>query len=365
MCGRDRPEWRTSPPRVPAAGRLTQSTSWSPADVVRWCVEPVGDPRRVARDLAASTTSRDRSRRRTGCRASGTSHCTKNGQLRIGLQTVDPDLPPPSARPRPVDAGCPRTALRPRRFSTWRDVVDLRRPSRASRRRTLIGRVRPDRTAALSDAGWSSTSTTSRYWRSVSGRIMLVVPKRGCTPPSMNFSPRSSDSRSVVAVSPSGPTAYERWSSRMRLILSARPVAQSAGWHLPASESAGWSVRGRRAARCALQCSARTSYAGWPISSTSSGPYDSKTGPRAVVRVGVARAVPVEVVAAGTPPASVVLGDGDLGVRRAVRELDLAVEPPDRQLPAHVGLGLEGMAGHCAEPNRARNIPRRRGTRAG
>ena len=62
-----------------------------------------------------------------------------------------------------------------------------------------------------------------------------------------------------------------------------------------------------------------------------------------VVRLGVARAVPVEVVPAGAPAAPVVLHDRDLGVRRAVLPLDGAEGPPDRQLPAHVGLGLQGV----------------------
>src|SRR6478752_9240237 len=56
------------------------------------------------------------------------------------------------------------------------------------------------------------------------------------------------------------------------------------------------------------------------------------------VRLGVARAVPVEVVAARTPAAAVVLGDGHLEVARVVRQLDRAEGAPDRQLPADVGL---------------------------
>ena len=44
----------------------------------------------------------------------------------------------------------------------------------------------------------------------------------------------------------------------------------------------------------------------------------------AAVCLGVARAVPVEVVAARPPPAPVVLGDGDLGVRRVVGSFDVS-----------------------------------------
>ena len=58
------------------------------------------------------------------------------------------------------------------------------------------------------------------------------------------------------------------------------------------------------------------------------------------VRLGVGRAVPVEVVATGAPAATVVLGDGHLEVRGVVGALDGAVRPADRQLPADVGLGL-------------------------
>src|SRR5690242_5381386 len=54
------------------------------------------------------------------------------------------------------------------------------------------------------------------------------------------------------------------------------------------------------------------------------------------VGLGVARAVPVEVVTARPPAAAVVLADRHLGVRRAVLALDGAVLPADRQLPADV-----------------------------
>src|SRR5207342_2489264 len=59
------------------------------------------------------------------------------------------------------------------------------------------------------------------------------------------------------------------------------------------------------------------------------------------VRLGVARAVPVEVVPAGTPAATVVLADRDLGVGGAVLALDVTEGTTQRELPAHVRLGLD------------------------
>ena len=106
-----------------------------------------------------------------------------------------------AARPRRGGAGCPEPPCgqgvsRPAAMSSTCTTHPSQPPPASERARTAW----PN--GALSEAGWSSTSTTSRYWRSVSGRIMFVVPKRGCTPPSMNFSPRSSDNRSVVAGEP-------------------------------------------------------------------------------------------------------------------------------------------------------------------
>src|SRR5690606_25561585 len=54
-------------------------------------------------------------------------------------------------------------------------------------------------------------------------------------------------------------------------------------------------------------------------------------------------AVPVHVVAAGAPASAVVLADRDLEVRRAIGALGFAIRPPQRQLPAYVGLGLQRM----------------------
>ena len=72
------------------------------------------------------------------------------------------------------------------------------------------------------------------------------------------------------------------------------------------------------AARTRSQCSTRTSYAGWPISSTSSRRVGDVDGVGADVGLGVAGAVPVEVVAALAPAPAVVLRDRHLGVRRVV-----------------------------------------------
>ena len=60
---------------------------------------------------------------------------------------------------------------------------------------------------------------------------------------------------------------------------------------------------------------------------------------RSDVRVGVGGAVPVEVVAAGTPAGALVLADRDLQVVGAVGTIHVPVGAPDRQLPADVRLG--------------------------
>src|SRR5512139_1634582 len=61
------------------------------------------------------------------------------------------------------------------------------------------------------------------------------------------------------------------------------------------------------------------------------------------VRLRVAAAVPVEVVSARAPATAFVLPEAHLGVRRAVGPLHVAEGTPDGQLPADVGLGLEGV----------------------
>ncbi len=77
------------------------------------------------------------------------------------------------------------------------------------------------------------------------------------------------------------------------------------------------------------------------------------------VRLGVARAVPVEVVTAGTPAAAVVLADADDLHRRAVRPLHVVVGATDRELPADVRLGLEGVAAGAQRVARAARSPGR------
>ena len=109
--------------------------------------------------------------------------------------------------------------------------------------------------------------------------------------------------------------------------------------------SSGSSLRTPRA-RTALTCARCASAAdaparrtpARPISSIELGRVGAVDGLAADVRLGVAGAVPVEVVAAGTPAAAVVLGDRDLEVARAVGQLDRAEGAADRQLPADVGL---------------------------
>ena len=62
------------------------------------------------------------------------------------------------------------------------------------------------------------------------------------------------------------------------------------------------------------------------------------------VRRGRRRAPPVQVVAARTPAAAVVLADRHLEHARVVGPVDPVVRPPDRQLPADVRLGLQRLA---------------------
>src|SRR5665811_386034 len=59
--------------------------------------------------------------------------------------------------------------------------------------------------------------------------------------------------------------------------------------------------------------------------------------------VRVPGAVPVQVMTARTPVATVVLGDRDLEVGALIGHLDGAVGATDRQLPAHVRLDGEGL----------------------
>src|SRR5438105_1959443 len=74
------------------------------------------------------------------------------------------------------------------------------------------------------------------------------------------------------------------------------------------------------------------------------------------VGLGVAGAVPVEVVAAGTPTTTVVLADRDDEHLRTVGAGDVVVRPSDRQLPADVGLRLERVHAF-AERERVQRTP--------
>ena len=151
----------------------------------------------------------------------------------------------------------------------------------------------------------------------------MRVPNRGWTPPVANSSPSSAERREVVPASPPGPAAKTMWSRRM---VDSHPTRMRVGHRgrgrCPASISAG---RGR----VQRECRSRTQVglaAAPPARRTPAAPsarsarwrWRGRRGSRADVRLGVARAVPVEVVTAGTPAAAVVLADRDLGVGGAV-----------------------------------------------
>ena len=114
----------------------------------------------------------------------------------------------------------------------------------------------------------------------------------------------------------------------------------------------GCSASALRERRCASQCWTSSSYAGWPISSTSSARVGDVDRLRADVRLGVAaeqyqsRSCPP-----GPQPRRSYSAMRDLGVAGAVGQLDVAEGAPDRQLPADVGLGLDEVhAGAEREP---------------
>src|SRR4029079_3284650 len=169
---------------------------------------------------------------------------------------------------------------------------------------------------ALSDAGWSSTSTTSRYVSSRSGRIRWRVPKRGWTPPSWNGSPRRSEMRCTVAAKPSGPAANERWSSLMSKIGALPPSRRDTGGRSGL----------RRIGRVHRQPGPR-GQVGFAIRRDNVVPrlpheldqlrrVGDEHGLDGHVGLGVAAAVPVEVVPPRPPAAAAVLGDRDLRVSR-------------------------------------------------
>ena len=121
-----------------------------------------------------------------------------------------------------------------------------------------------------------------------------------------------------------GPGAWPHCASRARDVrtpgsgsLDVESTAVEASAGRPGAAPAR--TRGAGAPRSAAASSA---YAGWPISSISSARVGDVDRLGADVRLGVARAVPVEVVAAGTPAAAVVLADARprcTSCRRAAR----------------------------------------------
>src|SRR5687768_4662691 len=164
---------------------------------------------------------------------------------------------------------------------------------------------------------------------------MLRVPNRGCAPPSRKFAPSALPKSSVVAARPEGPAANETWSRCMRPILY-RPVSGA----VRRGRQSVRSVRCRHAG--VLERLAVTRQLGVAVRSHERlelGAVGDVDRLHAHVRLGVRRAVPVEVGAARAPAGPGVLADLHLGVRAAVARVDLAELPTDRQLPADVGLG--------------------------
>ena len=99
-----------------------------------------------------------------------------------------------------VRAGSPRTRVV---FSSTGGALygEFDPPPSAERARTAC----PN--GALSEDGWSSTATTSRYVPEGKGSTMFFVPNRGWMPPSRKSSPSSPPILVAVLTSPSGPAA--------------------------------------------------------------------------------------------------------------------------------------------------------------
>ena len=137
--------------------------------------------------------------------------------------------------------------------------------------------------------------------------------------------------------------------ARVRGQRAAVPRRLAASWaaSVAGCTSSGRSVRAPRlraaftVLRCASQRTTSSSYAAVAHQLAQLAGVAAEDRLAADVGLGVARAVPVEVVAARTPAPAVVLGDADLQVGRLVGQLDGAVGPADRQLPADVR--LEGV----------------------
>ena len=84
-----------------------------------------------------------------------------------------------------------------------------------------------------------------------------------------------------------------------------------------------------------------------------------------MVGIGVAGAVPVEVVPPRSPALPAVLADGDLGVGGLVGAGHGTELAADRQLPADVRLGLDVVAALSEAPAGAARSRRRPGIPAG
>src|SRR3954462_9588683 len=191
--------------------------------------------------------------------------------------------------------------------------------------------------------------------------MALRVPNRGWMPPVTNCSPSSGASREVVPTSPPGPAANTMWSRRM---VDSHPARICVGHRGSGRRRRGVQREGRTRAQMGLAPGGQYVVPGLSHQRDQLGGAGLVDGLGADVRLGVARAVPVEVVPAGTPTATVVLADRDLGVGGPVRALDVAEGTTQRELPAHVRLGLhEVHALAQGQPVQGAPVPARELTR--
>ena len=282
------------------------------------------------------------------------SHSMKNGSCGSACRPLTPSCFQSSSMP---SGRCrlPLTASRPRRASCGAmSSTATTQPSQPppscgagahglSERGLVGGRVVEDlddlEVGARRSAGGSRCGC-----RSGGGRRRWRTPRRAA--------PRGV---AVVPASPPGPAAKTMWSRRM---VDSHPTRDRR--RTPGVGSARRQVerrrRGRvqreRRPRAQVRLARRRQHVvrRLPHQRDQLGGVGEVDRLGADVGLGVARAVPVEVVAAGTPAAAVVLADGDLEVRRVVVALDVAERTPDRQLPAHVRLGLDEVHVLVAAP---------------
>src|SRR6478735_5615015 len=160
--------------------------------------------------------------------------------------------------------------------------------------------------------------------------MALRVPNRGWMPPVTNCSPSSGASREVVPTSPPGPAANTMWSRR---IVDSHPARIRAGHRGSGRGRGGVQGERRTRAQVGLAPAGQDVVPRLPHQRDQLGGVGLVDGLGADVRLGVARAVPVEVVPAGTPAATVVLADRDLGVAGAVLALDVTEGTTQRELP--------------------------------